>query len=190
MCQRKGITEKLKSLPEITTAARLAHLGEFGSVKELRLNDGNLSSIPAEHLASLVSCVTSRVYISQIRDNDLISILNHLKCEYLNINNQRLGRYETQALVRAMQGSVRTVYLGKQVILDIEALTQYGGQGQCLKVILQYDKTADRFGEEIKSWAQRINWVLDDYVQNDQIYVRITKREALSLLGIKTEINS
>ena len=188
MCQ--GTEEKLKSLPEITTAARLAHLGEFGSVKELRLNDGNLSSIPAEHLASLVSCVKKHVYISNIRSADLISILKNVQCKYLNIYRQSLGRCETQALVRAMQVSVRRVYLGKEVNLDIEALIEYGGQGQCLKVILQYDKTADRFGEEIKSWAQRINWVLDDYVQNDQIYVRITKREALSLLGIKTEINS
>ena len=184
MGQRKGIIEKLKSLPEITTAARLAHLGEFGSVKELRLNDGNLTSIPAEHLASLVSCVTSRVYISDIRNNDLISILNHLKCEYLNINNQRLGRYETQALVRAMQASVRTVSLGKQVILDIEALTQYGGQGQCLKVLLDYARTADRYGEEIRSWAKSVNWAVDNYFENrNHNYVRVTKKEALSPLS-------
>ena len=183
MCQRKGITEKLKSLPEITTAARLAHLGELGSVKELRLNDGCLTSVPAEHLASLVSCVTSRVYISQIRDNDLISILNHLKCEYLNINNQRLGRYETQALVRAMQASVRTVSLGKQVILDIEALTQYGGQGQCLKVLLDYDH-AIRYGEEIGTWAQSVNWAVETHFEKrNHSYFRITKREALSPLS-------
>ena len=43
------------SLPEIITAASLAHHGFLRSVKCMRLRDVDLGSVPAEHLASLAA---------------------------------------------------------------------------------------------------------------------------------------
>ena len=46
------------TIPEIRAAASLAHHGLLGSVFEMWLRDVDLTSVPAEHLASLASCVT------------------------------------------------------------------------------------------------------------------------------------
>ena len=48
-------------LPEIMAAASLAHHGLLGSVECMWLNCVDLASVPAEHLASLASCVTMGV---------------------------------------------------------------------------------------------------------------------------------
>ena len=44
-----------------------------------------------------------------------------------------------------------------EVILDISALTQYSGQGTC-RMVECYSNSADKYKEEVKSWARRINW--------------------------------
>ena len=44
-------------LPEITTAASLAHYGFLRSVNWMYLENVDLASVPAEHLASLANCV-------------------------------------------------------------------------------------------------------------------------------------
>ena len=109
---------------------------------------------------------------------DLGNLLTSLKCKELHIARQSLGREETRALVQAIESSV------EKVMLDIEALTEYGGQGQCMKVLLDYARTADRYGEEIRSWAKSINWAVDNYFENrNHNYVRVTKKEALSPLS-------
>ena len=54
------------SLPEIVTAAKLAHDGMLCSVKYLYLTDMDLASVPADHLASLVACVTEFVFIFNV----------------------------------------------------------------------------------------------------------------------------
>ena len=51
------------SLPVITRAASLAHHGLLGSVRRLGLHDVDCTSVPAEHLASLVSSVRWSVTI-------------------------------------------------------------------------------------------------------------------------------
>ena len=56
------------TLPEIANAASLAHHGILGSVKSMDLENVDLASIPAEHLASLASCVTEDVNIDNICD--------------------------------------------------------------------------------------------------------------------------
>ena len=45
-------------LPEIVTAASLAHHGMLDSVERMRLMNVDLSPVPAKHLAALASCVT------------------------------------------------------------------------------------------------------------------------------------
>ena len=57
-------------LPEIVTAAKLAHDGMLCSVKYLYLMDMDLASVPADHLASLVACVTEFVFIFNVINCD------------------------------------------------------------------------------------------------------------------------
>ena len=42
--------------------------------------------------------------------------------------------------------------------LDMTALIQYSGQGRCEEVSLMLMES--EHGEEVRSWAQRINWSL------------------------------
>ena len=154
------------SLKTITDAACLAHHGMLGSLKSIWLYDllenVDLSSVPTEHLASLVSCVTEGVYVFNVSNSDLTSILDSSKSRMLYINNQSLSTKETQAVVQAM-ANVEEVYLGErfgyheEVRLDISTLVTYGGRGKCQKVVFYYD-TADKYREEVLRWAHRISW--------------------------------
>ena len=151
-------------LPEITTAASLAHYGMLDSVESLYLWNVDLASIPAEHLASLVSCVTECVDIINVSNCDIVTILDNIKCEQLRIERQTLSSEETRALVRAMESHVEVVQLGcrGEVSLDMAALTQYSGQGKCRRVTC-WSATADRYREEVRSWAKRISWRATDH---------------------------
>ena len=159
----KGQVKRLftiSSLAEITKAAYLAHNRMLGSVKDIVLRDMDLASVPAQHLASLASCVTWNLDIINISNCDIISILDSLKCERLSINSsQTLSSQENRALVRAMESRVELVVLGTrgEDCLDIRALTQYSGQGKCRSVRC-WGATAERCREEVRSLAQRINW--------------------------------
>ena len=100
-------------LPKIVTATSLAHHGMLGSVQFMCLEDVDLASVPSEHLASLISCMTGFLIINNMSNFDLISILDNLKIEWLDISRQTLSSEETQALVRAMESRVDNVRLGK-----------------------------------------------------------------------------
>ena len=145
-------------LPEITTAASLAHHGLLRSVERMRLRNVDLASVPAEHLASLAACVTKRVAIWNVSNTDLTSILNSCKSEELYISRQSLSTQETRALVRAM-AYVEIVVLGYlgPVTVDISTLVTYEGRGKCKKVTF-YNNTAKKYREEVRGWAQRISW--------------------------------
>jgi len=149
------------NLPDLTTAASLAFHGLLDSVYQIYLRDVDLASVPPEHLASLASCVTGRLDIDNVRNCDMTSILDSVKSEWLVISRQCLSNEETWALVRAMESRVERVELGDWggMSLDIRALTQYSGQGECWMVQF-YDETARRYREALRSWAwaQRINW--------------------------------
>ena len=96
-------------LPEILTVASLAHHGLLGSVEGMYLKNLDLASVPAEHLASLASCVTNKVYIFKVNSCDIISILASVKCDELVISSQTLSSQETQAVVQAMESRVKRV---------------------------------------------------------------------------------
>ena len=154
-------------VPEITTAASLAHHGFLGSVKEMRLENVDLASVPAEHLASLASCVTRHIIIRNVSKCDITNILDSVKCRELTISSQTLSSEETRAVVRAMETSVKAVNLGDSgnVSLDMTALTQYSGQGECVGVGYENsygqrsDESASRNIEQLRCWAKRINWL-------------------------------
>ena len=56
------------------------------------------------------------------------------------------------------------------VSLDIRALTQYSGQGKCVSVRC-YRGTADRYKEDLKRWAEKINWTVSLEIDNDRIFI-------------------
>ena len=174
------IRDQIINLPSvITTVASLAHHGFLNSVYKMLLWDVDLASVPAENLASLASCATMSVNLSNVSNCDIISLLDSVECKYLYISNQSLSRKETRALVRAMETRVECVVLGMwgEVSLDIRSLTQYSGQGRCEEVMC-YDDTADRYGEELRTW---VNWKVS--VRNDQIKVErinLTKKMLLN----------
>ena len=157
-------------LSEITCAASLAHHKLLGSVVGMWLHDVDLTSIPAENLVSLASCVTEnyieRVHIQNVSGCGLITILDNVKIEkrMLVISKQSLGTEETQALVRAMESHVEKVMLYFKVTLDIRVLMEYSGKGKCREVECDY-YAAYRYREHLRALATSRNWkVTHDYV--------------------------
>ena len=138
----------------IQCAGNLAHRDLLGDVKSIRLgyrgNVEDLSTVPTPHLASLVSTATSVVYIRGVTGCNLVPILDGIKCQKLFIYKQKLGRDETQALVRAMETRVEIVRLD-YVDIDIEALTKYSGQGRCFLQSIQR-RTKVKFIGELVRW--------------------------------------
>ena len=132
-------------LPELTYAACLAHHGLLGSVEWMRLEKYDLTSIPAEHLASLVSSVTGSLHIWDVSGFDLVNVLDSVKSEELSINFQSLDSEETQALVRAIESRVETVVLNVNVTIDISTLTSYSGP-------------FDRYRGKLRTLARSRNW--------------------------------
>ena len=152
-----GSSIKLFRLSDFQTcAASLAHHGLLGSVSYMSLGDVDLTSVTAEHLASLVS-VTGRVYIGNVSGSALVTILDSVKGEVFWICRQSLDSEETQALVRAMESRVEIVLLNAGVTLDIRDLMEYSGQGKCREVECFRD-TADRYKEQLRTWATSRNW--------------------------------
>jgi len=115
-------------LEDMTLAGSLAHLGLLGPLNSIDLDANNQASIPAQHLASLLSCV-KHVNISGC--DNIETIMESVQSFGLRISNQCLSSGETQALVLAMETRVEKVSLSLGVTVDIEALTKYSGQGRC-----------------------------------------------------------
>ena len=150
----------------------------------------DLSSIPSQYLASLVSQVTSWIYVDNIKGCDLVSILDRVKSKDLSISNQRLGKEETQALVRAMETRVESVVLydvdlavALHCILrrfsegfatlgnvSIEALESYSLQGKCCALKAYVHNYRDR--EFMRTLARRGNWKI---VEDDPGYIKIMR---------------
>ena len=154
----KWTKDKLQSfrpplLHEIATAASLANHGVLGSVVSVNLKNVDLASVPAEHLASLASCVKYTLHIINVRTITLVNILDNIKLDILIIKKQRLGSGETRAVVRAMES---------------------GGHGKCERVGC-YGDTADIYREEVRTWGQRINWSLR-YETMNQIQIDCVER--------------
>jgi len=172
------------SLPSIITrAASLAHHGLLGSVWSISLCDDYPTSLPAEHLASLVSSATEWVSIENVSGCDLVNILDSVKSKDLSISRQSLSSEETKALVRAMESWVEEVELDEDVTLDIWDLMEYSGQGKCRKVWCDSD-TADRYKEQLRTWATSRNWEVTRDVYGHFI---IEKNLQVILKSIKSE---
>ena len=159
-------------LPEITTAAYLAHHGLLRSVEDMWLEDVDLASVPAEHLASLASIVTGSIDIDNVRNCDLIHLLEPARCDGLGIW-QSLSSEQTNVLERAMEHGVETVEIWGDVRMDIEALSRYNGLGKCWSVLCDGGTTfiPDIYTNDLKAWAQKIKWK----VETNENEVRFTR---------------
>ena len=155
----------------ITCAASLAHHELLGSVKEMVLDDIDLTSVPAEHLVSLASSVTDSVNIRNVSGCGLVTILDSVKIQVLRFINQSLGSEETRALVRAMEAGVKVVRMGAEVTLDIGVLMEYSGQGKCWNVVC-YGDTAARYRDNLRRWATSRNWAVKG---EDEEYIFISR---------------
>ena len=131
-----------------------------------QVEDVDLTSVPAEQLASLVSCVTRKVEIGNFI-GDLVTVLDSVQCEILSVSRQNLGSEETQALVRAMESGVESVGLSGGLTLAIRSLMDYSGQGKCRGVWCysyryRYRTDSDtgrfRYRKQLKAWAKSKNW--------------------------------
>ena len=153
--KKKLRKEEQSTLPVITCAASLANHRLLGSVGLMWLIDVDLTSVPAELLASLASCVTGIVFIKNVSGCDLVTILGSVKSKVLKIFRQSLDSEETQALVQAMESCVKEVWLDYKVTLDIRDLMEYSGQGKCRKVACYRN---DRYRKQLRTWAESRNW--------------------------------
>ena len=123
------------------------------------LRDVDLTSVPGEHLASLVSCVTEIMSIENV--SGMLPILEHVRSDELSICCQTLDTEETRALVQTMGSRVEYVILNEGVTLDLEALAKYDGQGNCRKLWC-CDETAARYREPLINLATSINWEVNE----------------------------
>ena len=162
---REGLAHYLRpDLALISCAASLAHRGLLdGALVFMGLRDVDLTSVPGEQLASLVSCVTDRVSIWNV--SGMLPILEHVSCDELYMYHQTLETKETQALVQAMRSRVKRVRLREGVTLDIGALAEYDGQGKC-RDLWCYGDTVARYREQLINLATTINWELSRDVKN------------------------
>ena len=136
----------------ITCAASLANHRLLGSVGLMWLSDVNLTSVPAEDLAS---SVTGIFFIKNVSGCNLVTILGSVKSKVLKIFRQSLDSEETQALVQAMESCVKEVWLDYKVTLDIRDLMEYSGQGKCRKVACYRN---DGYRKQLRTWAESRNW--------------------------------
>ena len=146
-------------MPLITCAASLAHYGLLGPLEVIYLNGNyvDLSTVPLQHLAALVFCVTEHVNICDFNDCDLVTLLDSIKSKSLNIFKSRsLGREETRALVRAMETRVERVGLDS---FDAEALSEYSGQGRCWEFSAECIVKGNT-AEQLKAWAKSRDWIV------------------------------
>ena len=166
--QIQSLTERVKDAlkefgggkkTEVMCGAALAEHNLLGSLGVMGLEDVDLSDVPDKYLASLASCVTGTLDISNVTGRQQIAtLLTNLKCYQLMIGEQSLGRGETLALVQAMQTGVKMVVLYVEVNLHMETLSEYRGQGVCRRVQLSGD-AAGRYKEALRIWASsNRNW--------------------------------
>merc|ERR1719500_1926060 len=149
----------------IVDAASLAHYGFLVSVRSLNLENVSESSIPIEHLASLVACVKDNVTIGGYsrysgRSTDLLAILDNVQCECVSIVNI-LYAEEYSALFRAMKTRVRKLCFNCVLCFSIEKLYEelkkYDGKGKCEQIDFLYNVKLP-FRPLILLWVKDFKW--------------------------------
>ena len=166
------------NVSHIADAASLAHHGFLGSVRGLSMKKVYLSSMPIEHLVSLVACVKKKLvdvvfhnFPKGRYDGYLLAILDNVQCECLSVTVQWLGTKGTRALVRAMRTRVRKLCVGLGGFFGgieeahrLKELIKYDGKGKCEQVDsleMNYIELQNR--RDIELWVKDCKWkVLSD----------------------------
>ena len=158
-------SEEGGNLALLTCGAALAYRGFIKDVGEFLLGKVNLSTIPTPHLISLISSVTRILdVVHNVTGCDLVTILDSLQCPEIGLRCKSLGREEVQALVRAMETRVETLYLQDVMDMDINIrnLTKYSGQGRC-RFISCDDVNDLNFIVELLRWGIEKEWYGSHY---------------------------
>ena len=169
------------TLELVTAAARLAHYGQL-ELDHLSGRFKNLSTVPGEHLCSLVSSVRNTFRIQTIGGCDLIKIIDSIKCYKLGIFNLKLDREATEAVVRAIDTRIQLAEISvckmyrfqrreqelkeKDIrsMLDTKALTKYNGKGRCKNIILRVGQV-DKYRQWLRDWAKARDWTV--YIEDE-----------------------
>ena len=151
-------THTRNNLPEITYAASLAFHRLLSPMERMNLWDVDLTSVPAEHLASLASSVTEVIDIRNVCGCGLVTILDSVKSKELWIRRS-FSSEETRALVQAMESRVERIVLHSESTLDLRFLHEYNGQGKCREVRCRSYRI-DRYREQLRTWAMSRNWAV------------------------------
>ena len=168
----------LRNMCDITYAASLAHHGLLGSYKfhMLELRD-DLTPVQAGHLASLVPAVMGHVNIQNVRGCDLVTILDSVKCKWLNIESQSLGVWQTQALVRAIESRV--------VMVRLEDVKIHSALTSCNLMTLAKSRNWN-IVEDYCPWNEEMDglkWIL----KKDPIY--ITRNKGSSIVTVQKDVD-
>ena len=178
-----------KYLCNITRAASLAHHGLLGKLKMRKLYlEDDLSSVPVEHLKSLISIVATPtsdfqghfllrsqreiliLLIRNVSGCDLVTIFDSVNCDHLSsslffyIESQHLGTRETEALVQAMETRLPHLCLGggdgdKEGEMSLDIEALVKYSGEGkCRHITCWSPTWYR--EELRTWAEQRNWRL------------------------------
>ena len=149
------------SRDELKAAAQLAQDDYLSSVKNMWIEDKDLSEIPNDNIGKLSSIVTDSVTIYNITPlSQLGTILASVQSEELWLGNVVLSEENTRALVTAMS-RVKYVTLNSNVTLDPELLSAYDGQGHCTKLWV-YGDTSRSYGDRLKRWAADRGWTVTE----------------------------
>ena len=175
--------------------ASLAHYGVLEPVKKLVLRGYGIGSsdhstpldlgfVPGDHLKTLVPCVTDVMFITNVTNCDMASLLDSVYCKDLRLT-QKLNQKETEALVRAMTSRVEIVYLGSSywvTSLDVDTLTKYQGDGKCREVHCCVNRMQIDGGDrwikfsEAVTWANKMNWNIKSGAMFSNEYISITRK--------------
>ena len=133
---------------KVLALTNLLSCGVIESLSRLKL-EKDLGFISVDRLQSLVPIVTEKVYINDVTNCDMKTLLDLVNCKELLIIVKTLGKEETEALVRAMTSRVETVYLyilDKFFSLDSDTFKKYQGGGKCREIHIaksvEYDLTS------------------------------------------------
>ena len=162
LAERYWYSEDYRSFPtpqQVACAGILAHEGLLRPEMWMSLRDINLSSIPAEHMAALVSNVTEEVCVwESVIGCDLVTIINSVNIRSTFIGLPTLNNDEVHALARAMETRVEKVRL--ELTLMPEVLAIYSGLGRCRKITcwIRNWRLLDASRAILREWAGSKNW--------------------------------
>ena len=146
---------------ELKTAAQLAQEGYLSSVKNMQIENKNISEISTDNMSKLASILTDTVYITNITPvSQLGTILASVQSELLWLGHVSLSEENTQALVTAMRTRVQTVAVWSGLTLDPELLSAYDGQGHCNKLVVMGRNKREKYGTRLKRWARDRGWTV------------------------------